>query len=114
MAPKLCAATFLMSTACRPAAWGGRSCQFRTLEQTITVFLQKSHYFAVVFVAQNYAHCWMAHLDDWRARRLSVACTVCLSQNKRSSLAYIVSIKGNLCWMLRKLGECFSVGGFCC
>ncbi len=54
----------------------------------------------------------MAHLDDWRARWLSIAYTACLSQNKSSSLAYIVSIKGNLRWMLGKLSECFSVGGF--
>lgn len=41
----------------------------------------------------------------------ALAYTVCLSQNKSSSLAYIVSIRGNLRWMLGELSECFSVGG---
>lgn len=35
-----------------------------------------------------------------------------LGNNKSSSLAYVVSIKGNLCRMLGKLSECFCVGGF--
>lgn len=90
----------------------GDACQFRSLPQNNTVFLQKSHYSVVVFEALNYLHCWMAHLDDWRARWLSIAYIVCLPQNKSSSLAYIVSIKGNLRWILGKLSGRFSVGGF--
>lgn len=35
-----------------------------------------------------------------------------LPQNKSSSLAYIVSIKGNLGWLVGKLSKCCSMGGF--
>lgn len=70
--------------------WGGGSShrQLRTLTPKNTTQSCSrravTDFFFFFFGALNYSHCWMAHLDDWRARWLSMADTACLSQKKKT------------------------------